>query len=178
MKTKMVSGFDRDYKEGLQDWLKQQSWTHFITIEPSPSLPVPQEEIERRLRVLEFELNKTYLKRSFPRWEDENRFWMIGFREGDGISHQKHYHILLYSPSVLHKKSWYANVSADLQMEWLMLPSYHPNTGKRLEFPPLNIQSVKDVSASSIYSSKWVKRIDDGESWFFPTPPNKTKVAA
>lgn len=175
----MVVGSHRDMKEEFQKWLVRQSWTHFITIEPSPSLPLPQEEIERRLRTLEFEINKKYLKRSFPKWDDANKFWMMGFREGDGVAHQKHFHILLHSPSVLHKKSWYGNVGADLQMGWMMLPSYHPNTGERLTMPPLHIQSVEDVVASSIYSSKWWKRIEDGESWFFTTPPKRPmKVAA
>ena len=182
----MSSNFtNKVQKLEMQKWLKGIPFSHFITVEPTPSLPFKQDEIIQRMRKIEFRLNKKYLKSTFPDWSADNRFWMVGFREGDGIAHQIHYHILLHSPSVLHKKTWYANVSADLQMGWIMMPSQNPYTGKMRRFcldgkPPLNIQKVESVTATSIYCSKWMNRIDDGEGFFFTTPSNNKpcKVAA
>ena len=177
----------RDYahKLEMQRWLKGIPFSHFITIEPTPSLPFKLDEIIQRMRVLEYRLNKKYLLNTFPKWKSEDRFWMVGFCEGDGVAQQIHYHILLYSPSVLHKKSWYANVGGDLQMGWMMMPSQNPFNGKMRRFcldgkPLLNIQKVENVVAASIYCSKWMNRIDEGEEFFFTTPSkNKPrKVAA
>ena len=110
---------------------------------------------------------------------------MVGFREGDGFGHQIHYHILLHTPSVLHRKIQFENVSADIQMGWMMMPSQNPYSGKmRMLCPdgkrPLDVQKVENIVATSIYCSKWMNRIDAGEDWFFTTPSNMnpTRVAA
>ena len=173
---------DKEYKHTIQEWLKGIPFSHFITVEPAPSLPFKKDEIVQRMRTLEFRLNKKYLKSSFPKWDADKRFWMIGFREGDGFAHQIHYHILLHSPSVLHKKTWYADVSADLQMGWMMMPSRNPYSGKMRRFCrdgklPLDVQKVEDVVATSIYCSKWMNRIGDGEGFFFTTPNNNKPIS-
>ncbi len=93
-------GYEQHYE--MQKWLKGIPFSHFITIEPTPSLPFKLDEIIQRMRTMEYRLNKKYLKSSFPKWDANNRFWMVGFREGDGFGHQIHYHILLHTPSVLH----------------------------------------------------------------------------
>ena len=63
--------------------------------------------------------------------------------------------------------------------------SLNPYTGKMRRFcldgkPPLNIQKVESITATSIYCSKWMNRNDDGEGFFFTTPSNNKpcKVAA
>ena len=178
----MSSKYQKDAEKlEMQKWLKGIPFSHFITIEPTPAFPFKQDEVVARLRLLEFRLSKKYLKSSFSKWSDDNRFWMVGFREGDGVAHQIHYHILLHSPSVLHKKIQFENVSADLQMEWMMMPSQNPYTGKMRRFcldgkPPLNIQKVESVTATSIYCSKWMNRIDEGEGFFFTTPSNNKPI--
>jgi len=176
---------NREEKHTIQKWLMGIPFSHFITVEPTPSLSFKRDEIIQRMRTIEFLLNKKYLKSSFPKWNAKQRFWMIGFSEGDGFAHQIHYHILLHSPSVLHRNIRFTNVGADLQMEWMMMKSLNPYTGKSRKFclygkPPLNIQTVKDVSASSIYCSKWMNKIEDGGGYFFTTPNNKKpcRVAA
>tara|TARA_B100001964_G_scaffold109282_1_gene122042 strand:+ start:171 stop:698 length:528 start_codon:yes stop_codon:yes gene_type:complete len=168
-------------KHTIQEWLKDIPFSHFITVEPTPSLPFTKDEIVQRMRILEFRLNKTYLKSNFPKWDANNRFWMVGFREGDGVAHQVHYHILLHSPSVLHRKTWYANVSADLQVGWMMMPSRNPYSGMKRQFcrdgkPTLNIQTVESITAAAIYCSKWMNRIEDGGGYFFTTPSNQTPI--
>jgi len=176
---------NKTLKLEMQKWLKGIPFSHFITIEPTPSLPFKRDEVIARMRLLEFKLNKKYLKSSFSSWDDDNRFWMVGFCEGDGIAHQIHYHILLHSPSVLHKKTWYANVSADIQMGWMMMPSQNPYSGKMRKLclngeRPLDCQKVESITASTVYCSKWMNRIDEGEDFFFTTPSNNkpAKVAA
>lgn len=168
---------DKSDKVEMQKWLKGIPFSHFITVQPTPSLPFKQDEVIQRMRTIEYRLNKKYLKSSWSKWDDDNRFWMIGFREGDGTVNQIHYHILLYSPSVLHKKSWYANIGCDLQTEWMLMPSQNPYSGKMRKFclngkALLNIQKVESVTATSIYCSKWMDRIDAGEGYFFTTPSN------
>jgi hypothetical protein len=172
-------------KYEMQKWMKTIDWSHFITIEPTPSLPFKQDEIIQRMRTMEYQLNKKYLKSSFPKWDADNRFWMVGFREGDGFGHQIHYHILLHTPSVLHRKIQFENVSADIQMGWMMMPSQNPYSGKMRNLcpdgkRPLDVQKVENVIATTIYCSKWMNRIDAGEDWFFTTPSNMnpTRVAA
>ena len=86
----------REEKTEMQKWLKGIPFSHFITIEPTPSLPFKLDEIQQRMRLIEYWLNKRYLKSSFSKWKDENRFWMIGFREGGVGTTQIHYHILLH----------------------------------------------------------------------------------
>ena len=174
---------DRRQKQEMQRWLKGISFSHFITVEPTPFLPFTKDEIIQRMRTVEFGLNKKYLKSSFPDWNADKRFWMIGFREGDGAGHQIHYHILMHTPSVLHKKVQFREmIGADIQMDWMILQSRNPYTGKIRKFspdgkPPLNIQKVEDVVATSIYCSKWMNRIGDGEGFFFTTPNNNKPIS-
>ena len=172
---------NRKEKTEMQEWLKEIPFSHFITIEPTPSLPFKLDEIQQRMRLIEFWLNKRYLKSSFSNWKDENRFWMVGFKEGGGLSHsQTHYHILLHSPDVLHRKVKLANIGADLQMKWMLTPSKNPFTGKMRSFSsdgenPLDIQQVENIIATTIYCSKWINRVDEGEDFFFITPPRNIK---
>ena len=172
---------NRKEKTEMQEWLKEIPFSHFITIEPTPSLPFKLDEIQQRMRLIEFWLNKRYLKSSFSNWKDENRFWMVGFKEGGGLSHsQTHYHILLHSPDVLHRKIKLANIGADLQMGWMLTPSKNPFTGKMRSFSsdgenPLDIQQVENITATTIYCSKWINRVDEGEDFFFITPPRNIK---
>ena len=182
MNTKTERGAQ---KLEMQKWLVDVPFSHFITIEPTPSLPFKKDEVIQRMRTIEFRLNKKYLPNTFPKWKSEDRFWMVGFPEGDGVAHQVHYHILLHSPSVLYKKTWYAkNVSTEIQMGWMKMPSKNPFTGKMRKFcldgkPLLNIQKVESNTATSIYCSKWMNRIGDGGDFFFTTPSNNkpSKVA-
>jgi len=138
----------RGKKTKFQTWLKEIPFSHFITVEPTPSAPFSQNEIIQRMRTLEFQLNKKYLKSSFPKWNRDMRFWMMGFREGDGIGHQIHYHLFLYSPSEIHKNRQWKNIGSDIQMGWIMMPSKQRHDTQRMrkfcrnEKAPLDIQKI------------------------------------
>ena len=157
-------------KSEFQRWLKGYKWRYGITIEPSPGAPWKADEIEQRLRTIEFQLNKRYLRNSFPRWSLQDRFWCVAFREGDGIQNQKHWHILMYQPDCLYKKEQLANPPADLQLMWQCLPS-RISTHKTRLIEPLHIDCLDDPQAAAVYASKWVKRVENMEAWFFATPP-------
>ena len=73
------------------------------------------------LRTVEFRINKRYLKNRFWNWVLNNRFWMVAFAEGGDHIHEKHYHVLLHSPNVIHKKAWWFadKFAFDFKLEWL-----------------------------------------------------------
>ena len=177
-------------KEDLQEWLGGLKCSHFITIEPTPHLPFSRYEIEQRLRIVEFKLNKRYLGNSFTKWKnDEDKFYFIVFPEGDGVYKQKHYHALLHTPqTVMKKKFWYEQgVARDLKDYWCIVPSKNPTTHKLRNLEELrnilDIEKVTSCSASSRYASKtynaWIERLgfgDEEKRYFFTTPPKSQKT--
>ena len=87
------------HKNEFQEWMGIFSFTHNITIEPSASHPLPFDELCQRLRKVLFDMNKKHLKsRAFPKWKSDDKFWIMGFQEGDvkGDRHQLHYHLNQY----------------------------------------------------------------------------------
>jgi hypothetical protein len=93
----MVVGIKNEMQEHL--W-KEFSFSHRIDVEPTPSSPLSWDEMHQRIRKINFDLNKKYLKSSyFPKWKMEDRFWFVGCREGgDGTGSHIHYHLLLHTP--------------------------------------------------------------------------------
>ena len=167
-------------KTEIQQWLKTIPFSHFITVEPNAAYPFRRDEVEQRMRKVEFRLNKKYLKSSWSTWDAYQRFWMVGFQEGTGI--ETHFHMMLYTPEVLNRPLKFSqkNVSWDLFLFWMNEGRFNPMNGKKVPFKPLDIRKVEDVTASTIYSSKWLSRIDSADSYFFTTPPKTTfkKLAA
>ena len=45
-------GYEQKYE--MQKWLQGIPFSHFITIEPTPSLPFKQDEIIQRMRTMEY----------------------------------------------------------------------------------------------------------------------------
>ena len=160
-------------KKNLQDWFKTIAWSHLITVEPRPSMPYSNDEILQRFRYIEFRLNKHFLKSSFSKWDPYDRFFMVAFAEGDGISHQKHFHLLMYSPvsADLQKKQFRkGSVGQLLQLEWMKHDS-----------SPLDIRALNQTEAPAVYASKTLRsdkqklddiRLDETYWWAFVTPPN------
>jgi len=159
-------------KNELQTWLKGFEFNYFITIEPNPSRPPTEADVEQRLRKITFDMNKKYLKtRYFPKFPHSNKFWAVGFREGDyqGNHHQLHYHFLLHAPSSQPLDIW-----SDLHFPWMKFGrknwSSHPKndgikfTKDRYHFGneelipklPLHIERVCNNDAAVLYASKEV----------------------
>lgn len=157
-------------RDEFQNWLGSKNLTHRIDIEPSPSHPLTYQELCQRFRKILFDMNKRHLKkRSFPKWIPEDKFWLIGFKEGNvGIGkHQLHYHLLLHSPTA-HSP----DIFQDLQWGWMKQPSINQATGKcrpmiRKKKPtghfgsedflpelPLRIERIRTKMGSVVYNSK------------------------
>ena len=157
-------------REILRNWLKGIEFSHLLTCEPSPDLPFKIEEIMQRFRQIEFKLNKAYLKSSFPKWKPFDKFWMCGWKEGDGAIKQWHYHLLLYSPKKTYRREckW---VEMDVQNFWLSLASTNPFTGKSRELMPLHIEKINNSIAATKYCSKEMKMGRKSKDTFFLITP-------
>jgi hypothetical protein len=77
-----------------QNFFKRECFTHQITLPPSP---ITERTVVQCLDEIEFKLNKTFLKSSFPKYKPTDRFRFFIFPEDKNINLQ-HFHILLYSP--------------------------------------------------------------------------------
>jgi len=166
----------RREKNRTQEWLKDLPFSHFITVEPSKPYPYRRNDLIQRMRQIEFSVNKKYLPNTFPRWKDKDRFWMVGWREGQGGD--THYHLVLHSPRKLYKSyaRWDMNVAWDIQLLWLQMPRVNPHNGKRMKNYPLHIVSTRSAAGSIVYSSKDMDRGNDAENYFYITPP-KTNLS-
>ena len=77
-----------------QNFFKRECFTHHITLPPSP---ITEKTVVSCLDEIEFKLNKTFLKSSFPKYKETDRFRFHIFPEDKNINKQ-HFHILLFSP--------------------------------------------------------------------------------
>ena len=157
-------------KNEIQTWLKGFEFNYFITIEPNPSKPPTEADVEQRLRKITFDMNKKYLKtRHFPKFPYSNKFWAVGFREGDyqGNQHQLHYHFLLYTP-----KSQPLDIWSDLHFPWIKFGGknlssrsanhgitftkdrYHFGNEELIPKLPLHVERVRNNDAAVHYASK------------------------
>ena len=165
----------REEKNITQEWLKGFAFSHFITVEPTASYPYRRNDLIQRMRQIEFLVNKKYLPSSFSKWKDEDRFWMVGWREGR--DKDTHYHLLLHSPHKIYKTVpiWDRSVAWDIQLRWIQMPRVNPYNGKRMKNHPLHIVSTHTPAAATAYSSKWMDRgsdVEKLENYFYITPPN------
>ena len=194
-----------------EDWLRGLEFSHFITIEPDPSFSYTLNEVIQRLRIIEFKLNKRYLKNSFPKWDAENRFFFMVHPEGEYkedvsaptkekfIPKKGHYHIVLHSPDKIYRK-FITNLSFELIVAWLLLPSKHPFQNgyrkqkgleellserikeKRVYTLPIRnkggirIENIIDPTGNAKYISKELPpNVSKSEGWRFPTPPTSKR---
>ena len=78
-----------------QMFFKQPCFTHHITLPPSS---LNEKSVISVMRKIEFRFNKTFLKSSFPKYKETDRFRFFIFPEDKNL-HLQHFHILLYSPT-------------------------------------------------------------------------------
>ena len=165
----------RKGKNRTQEWLKDLPFSHFITVEPSASYPYRRNDLIQRMRQIEFWVNKKYLGNGFTRWKDEDRFWIVGWREGQGSG--AHYHLLLHSPRKLYKSytPWDMSVAWDIQLWWLQMPRVSQFNGRRMKNHPLHIEPTNSPAGATLYSSKGMDRGDELENYFYITPPKSNR---
>jgi len=108
---------DMGIKNEMQRHLwKEFDYSHRIDIEPTPSGPVSFDELHSRIRKINHDINKKYLKTSYyPKWSLKEKFWFVGCREGGvGTRSHLHYHLLLHTPKNHHIDIW-----SDLYWGWM-----------------------------------------------------------
>jgi|TARA_R110000796_G_C14458482_1_gene424222 hypothetical protein len=161
-------------KNSLQEHLKENfKFSHRIDFEPSPSHPLPYDELNQRLRKIGFDLNKKYLKsKYFPKFKMEDKFFFIGCKQGaKNTGTQPHYHLLLHTP-----KNFKIDVFNDLIWSWLKGAGVNPVSGRRrktisytkdnyhLSAEPLEenflikVAAVKNNDASIIYNTRHLNK--------------------
>jgi hypothetical protein len=84
------------YRAALIEWMQTFDWHWFITIEIGKC--PPDEEVLRRLRLIEATLCKRYLLNRFHKLPRDQRFSIAIAFEGDTESGSRHAHLLLYVP--------------------------------------------------------------------------------
>ena len=176
-----TNGVAKMRKMDFQSWISKLPFTHFITIEPTPSSPMAQDEVIQRMRLIEFKLNKKYLGNTFPKRNAYERLWMMGFPEGDGLTHQRHFHLLLYTPPKVLRKASVEVIQQNIQFQWMKLPAYEKTEKQGQIYLPLHIECVDDAAGAAIYASKWMthtkwlERTSTGDGWFFTSPADVSK---
>lgn len=152
-------------KKNLQDWLKRPSYKYMVTIECDRYNEMSQEELEQRLRILDFKLNKRFMICKFPKLPLQNRFWSIGFIEKTNED-DIHMHILMFVPDYPVEHSGYSKdtspfrtqfVAMDIIQTWLSIKSKKPN-GKFRKLKLPHIMRIKENmrTNSSHYASKQI----------------------
>ena len=81
-------------KNEYQKFFRDERFTHHITLPPSN---LNEKSVLPVLRQIEFKLNKSYLKSSFPKYAETDRFRFFIFPEDKNLNLQ-HFHVLLFSP--------------------------------------------------------------------------------
>lgn len=180
MKIKKV---EDSKKEILRNHLISQfQFSHRIDVEPTPQYPICQEELTQIYRTILFNINKTHLRsKYFSKWSPERKFWIVGCRQGgDGHHSEKHYHLLLHTPDD-HQLS----VFTDLYMGFAQYAGVNPSNGKRRQLWKnykdkshigcdeldskflINIETVKNQTASIIYNTRLLKSNLESDDLFF-----------
>jgi hypothetical protein len=141
-------------------------YSHFITVKAIHEHPFSRNQIEKRLRTINFAINKHFLKSSWSRWKQGQRFWMVVVEEE---TKGKHFHALLHSPRVIHKnKLEYEYLPAFIKMRWNSLPLLVEQRQTKTGEHPLHIEPVRDSGKAAGYIAKTLhnpERMNEG--WFF-----------
>lgn len=116
-------------KNEMQEHLwREFDYSHRIDIEPTPSHSVSWNELQQRLRKINFDINKRHLRTKYCfRWKPKDKFWFVGCKQGGGATGVKvHYHLLLHTPDNHSIDVW-----NDLYWGWIKGAAVNPMTGRR-----------------------------------------------
>ena len=162
-------------KNHLQNWLEKPDYKFMVTIPCDRNNEMTQQEMEQRLRIFDYKLNKKYMICKFPQLPLQNRIWSIGFIEKT-TDEDTHLHILLFIPEYLPDghSGFSKNMSPfksrfivnDIIQSWISIPSKKPD-GKLRKIKPPHIMRIKEKIKQSVarYVSKQIKL--DWDSMFF-----------
>ena len=163
-------------KRGFQDWLDTIQFGLFITIEPTPSSPMKDDDMKQRIRKIDHQINKEFIGNRYSRFTNKmDRFWFLGFfEEGHRGRLTRHLHLLHYIPyhqmKVKGSKMFQRNmVKNQFQFLWSNNP-YVTYLNDRRTVCPIHIQTIstkKDSVSVSRYSSKEIHRKRNYDQIFF-----------
>ena len=67
-------------KDEFQKWLDSFVFGLFITIEPTPSSPMKDDDMKQRIRKIDMEINRDCIGNASIKFQNKkDRFWLIGF---------------------------------------------------------------------------------------------------
>ena len=161
-------------KHHLQEWLCGEKFSHTITVEPTPYFPFKYSELQQRIRIISFKLNRKYLGNGFNKFKHyRDRFFFVVIKE---MQKNLHYNILVHSPYKFNTrpKWWFKKMfENDFIFEWVMLQSINPYTMKKrridVEKPNIFIEPIFNKNGSIIYQTKKLKDfdlVDDDQNYF------------
>jgi hypothetical protein len=163
-------------KQEFQEWLNTIQFGLFITIEPTPSSPMKDDDMKQRVREIDMLINREFIGNNFSRFANKmDRFWLLGFfEEGHRGRLTRHLHLLHYIPyhqmKVKGSKMFQRNmVKNQFQFLWSNNP-YVTYLNDRRTVCPIHIQTIstkKDSVSVSRYSSKEIHRKRNYDQIFF-----------
>jgi hypothetical protein len=172
---------DKPYKEAFVDFIKSKEWHWFITI--PIGLCDDDDDVLKRLRIIEAALCGKYLPNRFHKLPDHSRFIMVVSFEGESKSGNRHAHILAYIPSAtkncISQSMLIDRFPSEFRALWkkvgLLLASALEDTSVENSFEDITFGPANTVRA--IYTVKDVRQEEVPWSRFeFVTPPKFRKV--
>jgi len=171
------SSVDQTPKQAFQKWLQTFQFGHFITIEPTPSSPMKDDDMKQRMREIDHQQNKQFIGNKYRRFRNKrDRFWMIGFFEdGHKGREARHLHLLTYFPyhqtmklggSDNYKRNMVKNY---VQHLWQSRPYFNYLNDARPVCPIhiATIQTKKDSDRVAWYSTKGLRKDLANDDYIF-----------
>ena len=90
--------------EEYKKWFKSLGFHYHITIGMKPDKMIKKYTLQKHLDYLEFRLNKLYLDRNWSNRSVQEKFYFLGFHEGNLGNGTSHYHLLLHVPDIYRNK--------------------------------------------------------------------------
>jgi len=163
-------------KSQFQDWLDTIKFGLFITVEPTPSSPMKDDDVKQRVREIDYKINKYFIGNRYIRFSNKmDRFWLVGFFEnGHRGRLTRHLHLLQYIPydqlKIKGSKSFKRDmVKNQVQFLWSNNPYVTPLNDTR-PVCPIHIETIstqKDSVSVSRYSSKEIHQKRNYDDYFF-----------
>ena len=163
-------------KPEFQNWLDEIQFGLFITVEPTPSSPMKDDDMKQRVREIDHQINKKFIGNRYPKFKNKmDRCFLIGFFE-DGHRGRltRHLHLLHYIPydqlKIKGSKSFQRDmVKNQVQFLWSNNPYVTPLNDTR-PVCPIHIETIstqKDSVSVSRYSSKEIHQKRNYDDYFF-----------
>ena len=102
--TEQQQEWNENQTEVYKKWFRNLGFHYHITIGMKPNKMMKQYSLEKHLDYLEYRLNKIYLDRKWSKRNVQEKFYFLGFREGNLSSGTLHYHLLLHVPEIYRNK--------------------------------------------------------------------------